>query len=1067
MIAEGSRIKTTDGTVYEIGTIINEGVTSVVYRAYPEDTLRPPAIAKVSNIAKNAAFALELKVITDLRKQSDNRFALEVQLALQVDAETKNEQSILVMGYVPSQYRVSSLCGLLLRSERKLAEVDILQVAAQYAELLKILHGTDLGYTCNDRKEPDLYWVSLSKGKNELRVLDWNVVKPYRPQDAQADLYNFGRMWYVFFTGTNPSHTIQEPQAKYPETWAHLFFGTRYILYRLLSAGTSRGYPDAKEVWNDLVQYLNYLELNTEGLIVEAEKCKERNGRGDTTNENFLWAQILVDLADRRNDKEKISERLNELHKWLRSSDTAQHDKWNSFVKKIAEKVSATLYPTALEMVQEAVKSASLNEIPQLQRISLVLRTFKSIDWQTAVFENKEQFKGKLSEIMIWEWLTRPLTERMKQVRSLVDVLKKIRQEKAANVLDALQTYLDIEMMEDAPPAIEHRKDYLQKIKDLLEKARQNDKDFGEWLHSCYPFLDREIKALEQETSIENQRKKLNDQVIQFITDLHKQVTEALQSSAKRWPTIMPGEEIQRDDRVQPWSRAKGFIDNKRFCLARQALDYIVSSDLQHDAIQLWAFLAHEWLADLQTQNPVWYDELQEVGNLLKRAPNIGQDLDLSPWLKDRWNMVEQLQNMLRRDLLIDLQSETIDTDLCRALDLHLEIYDRPSLHEQPVLRVSQILALRIGQRMQEQLTAIPAQIDGLSKLLKDGTGFSEAKRLPSELNEFANNIGALQERLDDTYKQAQDLTLLKAKINEEITGFQDWQASTEPLKNQFAQLGNIVYILQVLASLLALEPDKAPQLPDSIDVDGQLPNGASQISRELVLLRNNKKAIDILRGWRSAIDQQDTVAADSKWREWSGEPLSTDSWIGGLMALRHLHELWPKIESEKPYALDTSLLKKHLLDKDLDHLEKYLKGVEISRLTRVEKEIYSIWWTRLDQACELAEFIDSAKKVFTSSQGITLSDSDKHDFETRAAAHAELIFHSIVARAFPEVLYPYKDDCETIYKKYNQRIYGQPQPDALLSRTRLLYKRSERGQAFFGQSNLPHDQSNLNGGGW
>jgi len=147
----------------------------------------------------------------------------------------------------------------------RLPEPLALEVAAQYADMLVLLHSS--GRTCADRKLSDLRWLSDNTNPNrgQLTVLDWNVVSE-GDVGRPLDLFRFGIFWYELLLGTKPQFRKPEQQGgsvqdsewrlfgrleQHP-AWGSLSVGTQGILAKLLHPIPEHRYRDADSLRRDV-----------------------------------------------------------------------------------------------------------------------------------------------------------------------------------------------------------------------------------------------------------------------------------------------------------------------------------------------------------------------------------------------------------------------------------------------------------------------------------------------------------------------------------------------------------------------------------------------------------------------------------------------------------------------------------------------------------------------------------------------------------------------------------------------------------------------------------------------
>jgi hypothetical protein len=178
--------------------------------------------------------------------------------------------------------------------DRRLSEPLALEIARQYADMLRILHSS--GITCADRKLSDLRWEQtyalrpeepdgLDRWRQEespghLMVWDWNVTEESDAMLVQVDLFRFGTLWYRLLFGVEPRFRsgewrLEEPLDRQPG-WSSLSCGTQQILDKLLHPLPEHRYRSAADrggVLLDLDQQVALWKKQPEELwkIVKAE----------------------------------------------------------------------------------------------------------------------------------------------------------------------------------------------------------------------------------------------------------------------------------------------------------------------------------------------------------------------------------------------------------------------------------------------------------------------------------------------------------------------------------------------------------------------------------------------------------------------------------------------------------------------------------------------------------------------------------------------------------------------------------------------------------------------------
>jgi len=144
-------------------------------------------------------------------------------------------------------------------------EIQIVEQLYRYVAVIQALNG--LGYICTDRKPDDLFWE-----KNELVVIDWNVLRPFSDaQYRQAEISLIGRIWYVLLTGYEPGLSLNpyvDKEWKYfsdsdSQSIGQISMGLRLILSDIL---TGNRYKNVNDILSTLKMWSGWLNDNNLSL---------------------------------------------------------------------------------------------------------------------------------------------------------------------------------------------------------------------------------------------------------------------------------------------------------------------------------------------------------------------------------------------------------------------------------------------------------------------------------------------------------------------------------------------------------------------------------------------------------------------------------------------------------------------------------------------------------------------------------------------------------------------------------------------------------------------------------
>jgi len=215
----------------------------------------------------------------------------------------------------------------------RLPEPLALAIAAQYVEMLTILHGANL--TCADRKLADLRWekaYALQPGDaadlarwrtgerpGTLMVLDWNVTGRADSEHVAFDLFHFGVLWHRLLLGTEPRFRLgewrlEEPLHRHPY-WQTLSAGTQQIVNRLFYPQPERRYRQARSLLEDITAQAKLWQQPPEALWEIAGR------EGESLERRWAAVDLLDTLAEswgvHRGDFPDFGRRYNELQRAL------------------------------------------------------------------------------------------------------------------------------------------------------------------------------------------------------------------------------------------------------------------------------------------------------------------------------------------------------------------------------------------------------------------------------------------------------------------------------------------------------------------------------------------------------------------------------------------------------------------------------------------------------------------------------------------------------------------------------------------------------------------------------
>lgn len=313
---------TVKGEKYILGPYLASGLIGTVFPAWKDGDKRKTPVKAVKVRAPNLTddlrkkFLLEFQTLINLNKKWEELHPSKPSpFPIMEKVEREDGTDILVMDYIPDEKIVSRV----FKDSKTSIELEAryLGAARQYIQMLRTLH--QAGYTCPDRKTPDVRWH-----EDRLVVLDWNVVKEKEnplPEDIQQDYYLFGSMWHQFLTGRYASVNLNVLDDEY---WGDLSIGTRVLLKSLLQGQ----YADDSEskIETYIGKLLDWRGKDAPSLAILASKSLEEIKRWEDE------IQSLIKNRDENTPYEKFSDKdLDALTQvdlaWRLGGDSYQEDR--------------------------------------------------------------------------------------------------------------------------------------------------------------------------------------------------------------------------------------------------------------------------------------------------------------------------------------------------------------------------------------------------------------------------------------------------------------------------------------------------------------------------------------------------------------------------------------------------------------------------------------------------------------------------------------------------------------------------------------------------------------------
>lgn len=313
------------GKTYILGNFLASGLIGTVFPAWePSDIEKTPVKAvkvPAPNLTEDLAkkFWQEFYTLEKLNAQWNQLHPSERSPFPSIEKGKKDDGAeIFVMEYIPDEMILSRVFDQAKPFER---ETQYLQAALRYVEMLDALH--QAGYTCPDRKTPDVRWRD-----DRLVVLDWNVVAGVSPQNTQQDFHLFGSMWHQFLTGKYAPTGLDILDDTH---WGSVSIGARLIIENLIMGR----YSNTGQVKTDLAEFLASRQQQASALAGQAQQIFENIKNLEKQIGQYLENKSGATMPDETlNDKDLEALKRIDLA-WQISGDVyhSQRDELAKFVR--------------------------------------------------------------------------------------------------------------------------------------------------------------------------------------------------------------------------------------------------------------------------------------------------------------------------------------------------------------------------------------------------------------------------------------------------------------------------------------------------------------------------------------------------------------------------------------------------------------------------------------------------------------------------------------------------------------------------------------------------------------
>jgi len=218
-------------------------------------------------------------------------------------------------------------------SKGKLSEQQAFELLSQFGKLLHVLH-TKLRKCYADIKLENLWVLTESPDKLQLKVTDWNVLSDYSEEGAQRDIFYASYFLYWALTGVKLSYRREQIAAKLDSdpVFLSLSAPAREFFRQALHASRGRRHKNACEWYTAAAQIALWWGTNASDLNISAQaeltlgKTERGLGRLKEARHAFEKASYILDISDRkgRGNRATWAECNNQLTEGLESTSSLE-----------------------------------------------------------------------------------------------------------------------------------------------------------------------------------------------------------------------------------------------------------------------------------------------------------------------------------------------------------------------------------------------------------------------------------------------------------------------------------------------------------------------------------------------------------------------------------------------------------------------------------------------------------------------------------------------------------------------------------------------------------------------
>lgn len=314
-ISENSQLECNGKTVI-IKRYISNGATANVFEGeYDGQTVAIKAIRSSATSGYRSEFLREAQTMQMLWNQWEKRYPQQPQVVpCYIGGDPTGERPFIVEEFIAGQNIARAIRDL---PNGVFSELQALQVAAQIGRMLVVLH-EDLKTCYGDIKFKNFMIVgNLAQANPQLKVIDWNVLSSYKPENVARELLYIST--YLVFMLTSISVAVNEEQntavlaPDTSEALKKLTFGTEQFLRTALHSDPSARFQTAQDWLAGVEQLIAYWNTDSDELVKSVSDTLSSMGL-EKDYESIYMAKkmIAVAIAKGARPAEDLLAKLNE-----------------------------------------------------------------------------------------------------------------------------------------------------------------------------------------------------------------------------------------------------------------------------------------------------------------------------------------------------------------------------------------------------------------------------------------------------------------------------------------------------------------------------------------------------------------------------------------------------------------------------------------------------------------------------------------------------------------------------------------------------------------------------------